>query len=74
MNSFLKLFQAVVPEADGLAKAGDCRFYELFEQRFPCSTWRLASHVDDFELPLCERYDEMLDLFEDKVYSYIWVK
>ena len=35
------------------ANAGDCRFYQCFHDKFPCSVFD-TNHMIDFEFPLCE--------------------
>ena len=48
-------------------KDGNCSFLSCFEARFPCGAAFSASHVKDLELPLCEKIDQLYNLFKPEV-------
>ncbi|KAI0238561.1 hypothetical protein LSAT2_010708 [Lamellibrachia satsuma] len=48
------------------ANSGDCRFYQCFQQRFPCNVFGV-SHLTDFELPSCKDMEAKKEFFELQV-------
>ena len=61
MHSYI--FAGTTPECIALAEAGDCGFYNCFQQRFPCSVFE-TSHVTDFEFPACQDLESQGGLLE----------
>ena len=47
------------------SRTGNCKFYECFHQRFPCD----KSHVIDYEIVACQKFENAAQLSNDTVGS-----